>query len=92
MQINRSHLFRRAWQLARWNRRYATAPLEFSRWLTFAWAELKAGKVRTWSFEPIGEIGELRAVVVALESRDRLGVDGVARLCAAYGRLARLAA
>jgi hypothetical protein len=52
--LNRSWIFRRACELAVWNRQYATQKRhpDFSRWLKMAWAEAKAGTLPDYS--PVG--------------------------------------
>lgn len=47
---NLSQIMSRAWQLARLNRRTASASLKlnFGRWLSLAWAEARNGNTALW--------------------------------------------
>ncbi len=86
--VSRSALFRRAWQLARLNRASALAPLDFARWLRFAWAELKAGHTSGWTAAEPDPIASARERVAELERATRLGNYGLKRLYAAARELA----
>ena len=80
--MNKSTLFRRAWQLKSWNR-----DMKFGACLKLAWSEFKAGSCRVIEQTRLEVV---RALITSLENTDRLGPQGHRRLAAAYDELATL--
>lgn len=78
--VNKSDLFKRAWQLVRWN----GGKLTFAKALKLAWSEAKTGGAAEWSFEPPPAAQVIRDRIAFLETADRLGRVGIANLAAAY--------
>ena len=87
--LNRSHVFKRAWQLKRWN---PDTSETFGHWLKFAWTEYRDGTAGAWSFEPRSRAGSLTLEIERLERQHRLNVHGLNQLSAVRTELVQLAA
>lgn len=87
--LNRSHLFKRAWQLRRWK---PDTSEPFGHWLKFAWTEYRDGKAGDWSFEPRSRRDSLTLEIERLERQHRLNDHGLNQLSAVRAERAQLAA
>jgi len=87
--LNRSHIFKRAWQLKRWN---PDTSETFGHWLKFAWTEYRDGKDGDWSFEPRSRRDSLTLQIERLERQTRLNVHGLNHLQALRSERQQIAA
>src|SRR4051794_11317134 len=82
--MNKSILFKRAWQLKSWNR-----AMVFGQCLRMAWAEFKAGACRVSETARIDVVWDM---IRGLEAVDRLGATGRAKLASLYDEMSALRA
>ncbi len=86
--VTRSQIMRRAWQLAKLNRRHAgdSPRLRFAEMLSLAWREARTGQTKFW--QPVPLVEQLRRSIIEHDAKDQWSKADYAHRAALSDQLA----